>query len=167
MVAFAHCCRRVFAVIAPPPADPTALWPELVACIVKTGVSLGGMAPLPQSALLALAALGFREGEAMDEASVNLRLRAQLAGLLQCLATDHVELRRWLVDSGWLQRDGYGRRYQRAPLPQLSEAQQQWVLALAERDADGWAAWAEAQRTARQAQRAERLQRWQSQGPRP
>jgi len=148
----------------PPPSDPSALWPELAAWIVKSGVSLGGLAPLQQSAMLALAALCVRDGETLDERTVNLRLRAQLDGLLQCLATDHVELRRWLVDSGWLQRDGYGRSYQRVPAAALNPWLREWSQALSERDAEGWATWAADQRATREAQRAERRQRWQSQG---
>ena len=50
----------------------------------------------------------------MDEPGVNVHLKQALQGAARCLDTDHVELRRWLCDAGWLQRDGWGRAYQRA-----------------------------------------------------
>ena len=52
------------------------------------------------------------------ESEVNEQLKAFLAGAGAMLATDHVELRRWLVDSGLVERDGFGRRYVRADAPE-------------------------------------------------
>ena len=51
-----------------------------------------------------------------------------LAGPGWMLATDHVDLRRWLVDCRLLERDGYGLRYMR------SEAAEAWQATLAALD---------------------------------
>jgi len=61
--------------------------------------------------VLAAAALAFPAGRDMSEREVNEILRVFLAGAGAMLATDHVELRRWLVDFGVLARDGFGRIY--------------------------------------------------------
>ena len=63
--------------------------------------------------LMAAAALAFEERREFSEADVNAVLKDWLAGAGAMLATDHVELRRWLVDDGWLERDGYGWCYRR------------------------------------------------------
>lgn len=68
-------------------------------------------------AVLAAAAMRFEPGAAYAEAGVNEVLRKFLEGAGSMLASDHVELRRWLVDTGLLERDGFGRRYQRAEPP--------------------------------------------------
>ena len=52
-------------------------------------------------------------GRAYTEPEVNACLRAWLAGAGAMLDVDHVELRRWLVDTGVLARDGFGRAYAR------------------------------------------------------
>ena len=44
---------------------------------------------------------------------VNRILEAWLAGPGAMLRTDHVELRRWMVDAGFVGRDGFGRAYLR------------------------------------------------------
>jgi hypothetical protein len=44
---------------------------------------------------------------------VNRVLGAWLEGPGAMLRTDHVELRRWLVDAGFVSRDGFGRAYVR------------------------------------------------------
>jgi hypothetical protein len=65
------------------------------------------------------------------EAEVNAALKAWLAGPGAMLDIDHVELRRWLVDSRLWTRDGYGRAYERAtPPPALAPI----VAALAQVD---------------------------------
>jgi hypothetical protein len=61
--------------------------------------------------VLAAAAQGFHPDRAYTEREVNELLRAFLAGPGAMLATDHVELRRWLVDYRLLARDGFGRAY--------------------------------------------------------
>ena len=68
--------------------------------------------------VMAAAALAFDLHREYSEAEVNEVLKAWLAGAGAMLATDHVELRRWLVDCGLVTRDGFGRRYTRAPAPE-------------------------------------------------
>ena len=63
--------------------------------------------------LLACAGCAFGADEALAERQVNDRLRGWLAGAGAMLAVDHVELRRWMVDTGVLARDGYGHVYTR------------------------------------------------------
>ena len=70
------------------------------------------------------------------------------------IATDHVELRRWMVDMGFLRRSDYGTDYRRGAFPDwLSEAAQQLDF---ERVAEGVA---EA-RSAHDTQREARRQAW-------
>jgi len=46
---------------------------------------------------------------------VNRRLTDWLADVGQMLQTDHVELRRWLVDAAFVVRDDWGHAYARGP----------------------------------------------------
>jgi hypothetical protein len=133
----------------------------VAALVVKSGVSLGGLALGEQSWAFALAALALPADGPWTEKAVNDRLRGVLEGPLACLATDHVELRRWLVDSGWLQRDGYGREYRMTPPEARSTLQQEQALALGGRDL---AAWVAERRAAQAAARAERRARWAAAG---
>jgi tRNA(adenine34) deaminase len=98
--------------------DPLAIYRRLC---VRRGISLGGLASGRQAdfrTVLAAAALAFDEGAGYDEAGVNERLKAWLAGAGAMLDVDHVELRRWLVDTRLVERDGFGRRYARTtPAP--------------------------------------------------
>jgi len=66
----------------------------------------------------AAAAQGFAPEREYTETEVNEHLKAFLAGAGAMLATDHVDLRRWLVDCRLLERDGFGRRYVRAVAPE-------------------------------------------------
>jgi len=98
--------------------DPyVAAWRTLA---VKRGVGLGPLAGAPGGAFaaaMAAASLAIPADRDATEREVNERLGAWLAGPGAMLATDHVELRRWLVDLALVARDGYGRAYRRAPLP--------------------------------------------------
>jgi len=67
--------------------------------------------------LLASAALSLAAGTVHSEREVNDILVRWLATAGAMLDTDHVELRRWLVDTGLLDRDGFGRRYVRRSNP--------------------------------------------------
>jgi tRNA(adenine34) deaminase len=135
--------------------DPLATWRRLC---VRNGLSLGGLQSARQhdfGIVLAAAALAFDYGATYTEAEVNERLKAWLADPGAMLDTDHVELRRWLVDTHLLDRDGYGRSYARAPMPQAFQAALEalagWdlsVVARNERDADA-------------RQRADRKSAWQ------
>jgi hypothetical protein len=94
------------------PPLPPALQP-LPALVVKDGVGLGRLSPELRALALAVVWAGLPDGP-MAEAEVNVALKAALNNAASFLDTDHVELRRWLVDSGWLQRDGFGREYRRS-----------------------------------------------------
>jgi hypothetical protein len=87
--------------------------PRLAALVVKDGVSLGLLGEGDRALVLALAAVQIEAGRAHREADVNRSLEAWLAGPGAMLRTDHVELRRWLVDAGFVSRDGFGRAYRR------------------------------------------------------
>lgn len=88
--------------------------PRLAALVVKEGVSLGLLGDADRSLVLALAACALPAGRAHREADVNQLLGNWLEGPGAMLRTDHVELRRWLVDAGFVSRDGFGRAYVRA-----------------------------------------------------
>lgn len=142
------------------PASPLS---EASRLVVKTGLRLGLLTPAERGALLAVTWAALPSG-ACSERDVNVRLQAALSGPAACLDTDHVELRRWLVDAGWLRRDGYGRAYQRAPLDEVPAAQARTAAALAMRDV---AAWVADERDTLRAVRHARHQAWQqAQGPR-
>ncbi|MGZ5205185.1 MAG: DUF2087 domain-containing protein [Caldimonas sp.] len=87
--------------------------PRLAALVVKTGLSPGLLGAADRDAVLALAASVFAAGREYREAEVNDALSAWLDGPGAMLRTDHVELRRWLVDAGFIGRDGFGRAYVR------------------------------------------------------
>lgn len=129
----------------------------LAQLVVKRGVSLGCMADDERRAALSLAWAGLPVG-ALREPEVNQALKAVLAGVAQCLSTDHVELRRWLVDAGWMSRDGFGREYRRLPADEVFVDNQAWAALWTTVDA---AAWAAAQRQQHAALRAQRRERWQ------
>lgn len=140
----------------PTPADALHALARLV---VKDGVSLGGLSQGDR--LLALAAVWAALPEVTaSEAQVNESLRQALAGPACWLATDHVELRRWLVDAGWLARDGFGRAYDRVAATALAAALQPAAAAVAGMDIARWVAHARQQH---QQQRAARHQAWRQQ----
>ncbi len=133
----------------------------LIGLVLKQGVGLGGLPQSQQTAVFALAWAGLLEGGA-TERQINELLKHQLAGALAFVDTDHVELRRWLVDAGWLNRDGYGHEYRRVPWPQLPEAGQAVAAALSSLDV---AVWVAGHRDAHLAQRQARRQAWAMQQP--
>ena len=68
--------------------------------------------------LLISIAMRFDETEALDEASVNERIAGWLADIpARGRGLDFAELRRTLVDSGYLRRTPDGHRYQLQPRP--------------------------------------------------
>jgi hypothetical protein len=104
--------------------------------------------------IFASALLHFPSDRLLDERGANEVLKAFLAGSGAMLATDHVELRRWLVDTGVLARDGFGRAYALGrPRADVAAA----VTALAPHDP---AELARAVRAEDAARRAERKARW-------
>jgi hypothetical protein len=84
------------------------------ALALRHDVSLGVLLsthPRDFAIVLAAAAQWFPASRTFNEREVNALLRDFLAGAGSMLGTDHVELRRWLVDFHLLDRDGYGRAY--------------------------------------------------------
>ena len=141
--------------------------PALRSLVVKDRVGLGGLPAAQQSLALALAWAGLPAGATCKEREVNEGLKAQLAGAVAFLDTDHVELRRWLVDAGWLARDGYGREYRPVAVEALTASQQALVASMTRALAgQGAAAWVTEQRARHQARRDARRRAWQAgQGP--
>ena len=127
--------------------------PRLAALVVKDGVSLGLLADADRSLVLALAAAAIEIGPAHREAEVNRLLGDWLEGPGAMLRTDHVELRRWLVDAGFVSRDGFGRAYVRGE----AEAARATAL-LGGATGETLAAAVDALRTAKAAERAARRQ---------
>lgn len=103
---------------------------RLARLVVKEGVTLGNLGESDRSLALAWVWAGLPADTVTDELGVNALLRQALQGAARCLDTDHVELRRWLVDGGWLARDGYGRSYQRVAATALPGHQTALGLAL-------------------------------------
>ena len=99
------------------PALPDALQ----ALVVKDHVHLGGLSQPQRLQALALIWASLPRSP-HDERGINEALKAVLAGAAAFAATDHVELRRWLVDMGFLARDGYGRVYERVAFGSLPAA---------------------------------------------
>jgi tRNA(adenine34) deaminase len=104
----------------------------------------------------ASAALFLPAEHRLTEAEANDCLRRFLAGAGRWLATDHVELRRWLVDTGFIHRSDRGTDYRRGALPDwLASAAQQLDAAALEQ--------AVVEANARhEAARAARRQAWQA-----
>jgi hypothetical protein len=88
---------------------------RLADLVVKNGVALGALAPADRDLVLALAASCLEPRRIYREDEVNRLLTDWLASGGAMLRTDHVELRRWLVDAGFVARDGYGHAYTRGP----------------------------------------------------
>ncbi|MBL8330971.1 MAG: DUF2087 domain-containing protein [Rubrivivax sp.] len=131
----------------------------LQALVIKRGVGLGGLIHEQRLLALAVAAQALRPGTQATEAQANAALQQSLAGPAAFLSCDHVELRRWLIDTGWWQRDGYGRCYQRVPFDALREELRPLAEALAGVEL---ASWVEACRAAVETAREARRQAWQA-----
>jgi hypothetical protein len=125
---------------------------------VRRGLALGALHGGRRAdflVVIAAAALACARGRDYTEAQINALLRDWLAGPGAMLSTDHVELRRWLVDCGLLARDGYGRRYAR------TVAAGEWLAVLAALDGADLSAEAGVARAAEAARRAERKASWE------
>jgi hypothetical protein len=95
-------------------SGPPAAIERFSALALRREVSLGVLLsthPRDFAVALAAAAQSFAAQRAFNEREVNALLRDFLAGAGSMLGSDHVELRRWLVDFHLLDRDGYGRAY--------------------------------------------------------
>jgi hypothetical protein len=141
----------------------TPLQQRLARLVVKDEVSLGGLGQADRLLALALVWASLPAGVATSEPGINQHLKAALAGAAAWLDTDHVELRRWLVDAGWLWRDGYGREYRRIEPAQLALALREAAASLSAIDVEPWVA---TQRAAHQGAREARRRQWlAAQGP--
>jgi hypothetical protein len=132
---------------------------RLAALAVRRGVALGVLqsaAPGDFALVLAAAAKALPAGRGYAEREVNERLLDFLAGAGAMLATDHVELRRWLVDFRLLDRDGFGRVYT------VGTPAAEFAAAARAIDGVDLAAVARAARERDAAVRAERKARWQA-----
>ena len=112
----------------------------LAALVVKEQVSLAGLPAAARTLALAIAHATLPPGTVLNEREVNEALKAALAGPACWLATDHVELRRWLVDAGWLVRDGFGREYRALPHSELRAELQPVARTLVTIDLKCWVA---------------------------
>ena len=128
--------------------------PRLESLVLKSGLHLGVMSDKDRVLVLALAACAIEPGQSFREDEVNRRLADWLGDVGQMLRTDHVELRRWLVDAEFVARDDWGHAYVRRPV-QLELARQ----ALGTTDGAGLAS---AVRSARVAAQSARLARRQA-----
>jgi hypothetical protein len=95
---------------------PNAAVDRFAVLAVRRNLSLGVLrssSPKDFALMLAAAAQAIVPDRAYTEGEINDILRQWLATAGSMLAVDHVELRRWLVDTRVLDRDGYGRAYGR------------------------------------------------------
>ena len=125
--------------------------PRLESLVLKTGLHLGLLPDSDRALVLALAACEIEPARPLREDEMNRRLVDWLADVGQMLQTDHVELRRWLVDAAFVARDDWGHAYTRGPA-EVERARQ--VLGTADA-----AALATAVRSARVAAQSARLAR--------
>lgn len=124
----------------------------------RSGLSLGGLYGGRHdefATLLASATMTFTVGSGYSEREVNTLLIGWLAASGVMLGCDHVELRRWLVDTGLLERDGFGRRYVRATNPPSRFAEM--LVALADVDMPRVVGEARAEDAARREERRARF----------
>src|SRR5215831_6695100 len=84
---------------------------------VKSGVTLRNLPLAAFHTALACAARSVSPERVLSEREINVILRDWLDHEGSFIRTDHVELRRLLVDFGLLRRDGFGRSYWRPEPP--------------------------------------------------
>ncbi len=131
----------------------------LAELVVKDGVGVGRLTEPQRALVLGLAWCAVPGSTVLREAQVNVALKGALAGSCCFLEIDHVELRRWLVDCGWMQRDGFGREYRRIDAAMLRPPLQSIATMLAPMDTGGWVA---ELRGATAARREKRRHEWES-----
>jgi Uncharacterized protein conserved in bacteria (DUF2087) len=140
-------------------AEPSKVLAALAALVLKDGVMLGGLAAGDHAAALGLAWCALPSDAVLRETDVNAVLKRCLADECRFLDVDHVELRRWLVDTGWLVRDGFGREYRRVAAADLPPELATVAAALQTIDPPRWVAGV---RAADAQQRAERRRAWEA-----
>ena len=132
--------------------------------VVKTGLMLGQMTDADRLLALSLPAWRLQEAREHTEAEVNAMLKASLEAESAFLRTDHVELRRWLVDTGWWRRDGFGKAYLRPAVSELAEPLRAMARALATVEP---AHWAQQQVQIHRTAQRERRARWSEGAEKP
>jgi tRNA(adenine34) deaminase len=107
------------------PALTAAGWLERLAQLaVRQGVHISSLQQKDGRDLelvFATASLYFPAHRLLDERGANTVLKEFLATAGAMLDTDHVELRRWLVDTGFVRRTDFGSDYRRGMLPSWLE----------------------------------------------
>jgi tRNA(adenine34) deaminase len=99
---------------------PSAWLERLAQLAVRQGVHLSTLQQKDGRDLeliCASASLHFPADRLLDERAANEVLKEFLAGAGVMLSTDHVELRRWLVDTGFVRRSDFGTDYRRGAMP--------------------------------------------------
>jgi tRNA(adenine34) deaminase len=100
------------------------------------------------------AALAFPPDGSLSEHDANEILKRFLTSAGVMVSTDHVELRRWMVDTGFLQRSDFGTDYRRGVIPD-------WLVAAAQTlDFERIASAVAQARSADKTQRETRRQAW-------
>jgi hypothetical protein len=135
----------------------TSLHRTLSQLVIKSHVSIGGLSRCEQQLVFAYVWSGLPGGRVLSEAQINDALKRQLDGAVCFLGTDHVELRRWLVDAGALQRDDFGREYRRVSTSRLPAPLRDLAELLEGLDPADFTA---AERRRHEAERAARRARW-------
>jgi len=107
--------------VAALPAITVERWLQRLAALSRRqGLAIGTMLGAARSdldLLLASAALHLPVDQALNEREASERLRGFLSTTGAMLDTDHAELRRWLVDLGFVERSDRGSDYRRGTLP--------------------------------------------------
>jgi hypothetical protein len=134
--------------------------PRLETLVLKSDLHLGLLSDADRALVLAFAAMALEPQRAFREDEVNRHLSDWLADLGSMLRTDHVELRRWLADAGYVARDDWGRAYVRGPA-ELERARQ----VLGSGDSAALAAAARAARVAAQHARLARRRAYEASRP--
>ena len=123
----------------------------------RRGLAIGTMLGAARSdldLLLASAALHLPVEDGLSEREASERLREFLGTTGAMLDTDHAELRRWLVDLGFVRRSDRGSDYRRGALPA-------WLQSAAERlDAQQLVDAVERAHAAHESERQARKQAW-------
>jgi hypothetical protein len=86
---------------------------RLASLATKHGLLVSNLDDVDLALLMHSATSPLSQSEVYSEASVNRTLKHWLANEGGMLRTDHVELRRTLIDLQFLVRDGFGRAYTR------------------------------------------------------
>ncbi len=147
--------------VEPAPLAADAWLERLAQLARRSRLHLSGLSrrdPRDLELVLASAALHFPAGQLLTEPQANEVLKGFLAGAGSFLDIDHVELRRWLADAGFIRRSEFGTDYRRGVVPlwlqPAADALDAAQLARAVLDA----------LRANEAQRAARRQAWLARG---